>query len=228
MFEWFVFALMFDAVWLVLYASKPHLRRQMLWVSAFTALTGLAEPIFVPRYWTPPSLLNLATNTHFDVESLVFSFGTGGIGSVLYEFALNVQHRRMGTVELRRERRGFHLFSLSVMPVVFGLLFFFTGLNPIYCVSAGLFLGALAAVVGRPDLAWNTLLGGLMFMGLYFVAFFLATLAFPSFVNAWNLPALSGVLAFGVPLEELMFAFTFGMMWSGVYEHVRHYTLNRT
>jgi hypothetical protein len=76
MFEWLVFAFIFDAVWLVLYVSKPHLRHQMLWVSVLTALTGLLEPIFVPRYWTPPSLFNLAATTHFDVESLVFSFGT--------------------------------------------------------------------------------------------------------------------------------------------------------
>ncbi|HTY76023.1 MAG TPA: hypothetical protein VMD05_10740 [Candidatus Nanoarchaeia archaeon] len=31
------------------------------------------------------------------------------------------------------------------------------------------------------------------------------------------------MLILGVPLEELMFAFTFGMMWSSVYEHVQYY-----
>jgi hypothetical protein len=127
--------------------------------------------------------------------------------------------------EVRREHGWLHLFSLSVMPTVFGLLFFFTGLNPIYCVSAALFLGAVAAVACRPDLAWNTVLGGAMFMGLYFLVFFSVTLVYPDFVSAWNLPALSGILVFGVPLEELLFASTFGMMWSGVYEHVRHYSL---
>ena len=36
----------------------------------------------------------------------------------------------------------------------------------------------------------------------------------------WNLAALSGVIFAGVPLEELMFAFTFGLYWSSVYEHL--------
>jgi hypothetical protein len=226
MFEWLVFALIWNAVWVALYVWKPHLRRQMLWVSLFTAFTGLAEPLFVPRYWNPPSLFNLAATTHFDIESIVFSWGTGGIGSVMYETALNSRHHKMAPAEKRRERRWVHFFSLASMPIVFGVLVFFTGLNPIYCVSAALLAGALAAVVCRPDLGWNTLLGGLLFMGLYFVLFYFIILLFPSFIRAWNLSVLSGFLVFGVPLEELMFAFTFGMMWSGVYEHIRHYALN--
>ena len=35
----------------------------------------------------------------------------------------------------------------------------------------------------------------------------------------WNLRALSGVLIGGIPLEELLFGFTFGWYWTGVYEH---------
>jgi len=30
---------------------------------------------------------------------------------------------------------------------------------------------------------------------------------------------ISGVQFFGLPVEELLFAFAFGMYWSGVYEH---------
>jgi hypothetical protein len=227
MYEWLAFALSWNVVWLILYVAKPHLRRQMRWVSLFTALTGLSEPIFVPSYWNPPSLLNLASTTHFDVESLVFSWATGGIGSVLYEVMLNAKHRKMAAGELRLERRWVHMASLASLPAVFAVLYFLTDLNPIYCVSAALFVGAIAAVVCRPDLGWNTLLGGLLFMGLYFVLFFLIILVFPSFMAAWNMPALTGVLVLGVPLEELMFAFTFGMMWSSVYEHIRHYSLKK-
>ncbi len=222
-----MFALSFDAVWLILFVLKPHLRRQMLWVSLFTMLTGLAEPIFVPRYWNPPSLFNLSSTIHFDLESLIFSWGTGGIGTALYESLLNAEHRKMVAAELQRERRWLHFASLCVLPVVSILLLAFTDLNPIYCVSAGLFAGAIAAVICRPDLGQNTILGGLLFASLYFVLFFSIVMVAPSFLNAWNLPALSGVVVLGVPLEEIMFALAFGMMWSGVYEHVRHYTLKK-
>jgi hypothetical protein len=225
MFEWFAFALAWDIVWLALFISKPHLRSQMLWVSFFTAFTGLAEPFFVPRYWNPPSLFNLAATTHFDIESVIFSWGTGGIASVLYEATLKARHHEMDPKQKSQERRWLHFSSLAALPAVFGVLFFGIGLNPIYCVSIALFIGALAAAACRPDLGWNTLLGGFLFMILYFVLFFLIVLIFPSFVQSWNLLALSGVLVLGVPLEELLFAFTFGMMWSGVYEHIKHYAL---
>lgn len=43
---------------------------------------GLTEPLFVPEYWMPPSLFDLALNTDFDIESLIFYFGIGGIGAV--------------------------------------------------------------------------------------------------------------------------------------------------
>jgi len=38
--------------------------------------------------------------------------------------------------------------------------------------------------------------------------------------QVWNLPALSGVPVRGIPLEELLFGFAFGMYWTGVYEHL--------
>jgi hypothetical protein len=217
MYEWLAFALLWDVVWFVLFVLKPHLRNQMVWMSIFTAITGLAEPIFVSRYWNPPSLFNLSSTIHFDIESVIFSWGTGGIGSVLYEVLLNTKHRKMAPEEYKQERRWLHMFSLLAMPVIFLSLSFLTNLNTIYSVSIALTTGAIAAVACRPDLAKNTILGGALFTALYFLLFSAIILVFPNFLNSWNLEALSGVLILKVPLEELMFAFTFGMMWSSVY-----------
>jgi len=42
----------------------------------------------------------------------------------------------------------------------------------------------------------------------------------PGYIErVWNLDALSGVVILYMPLEELLFAFAFGLYWSGVYEH---------
>jgi hypothetical protein len=56
----------------------------MLQISWVTMLFGLTEPLFVPEYWAPPSLFDLANKTGFDIESLLFSFAIGGLGVVLY------------------------------------------------------------------------------------------------------------------------------------------------
>ena len=50
----------------------------------FTTPFGLTEPLFVPEYWLPPSLFDLAENTGFDIESLIFCFAIGGMGAVFY------------------------------------------------------------------------------------------------------------------------------------------------
>jgi hypothetical protein len=91
-----------------------------------------------------------------------------------------------------------------------------------------MFGGAIAAILCRPDLRNKVLVGGVLFLVLYFVFFLLINLIFPGFVHkAWNLEAISGIILLGVPLEELIFAFTFGMMWSSVYEHIMWYGLKK-
>ena len=48
----------------------------------------------------------------------------------------------------------------------------------------------------------------------------LALLA-PGYVEkVWTLSAISGIEIIGIPVEELLFAFTFGMLWSSYYEHL--------
>ena len=80
---WLIWSSAFLIPWLGAYAAFPNQRKAMLWASLFTMPFGLTEPLFVPSYWNPPSLFDLAQNTRFDLESLIFSFGIGGVGAVL-------------------------------------------------------------------------------------------------------------------------------------------------
>jgi hypothetical protein len=82
-------------------------------------------------------------------------------------------------------------------------------------------VGFIATLYCRHDLWLKMTVSGCLFLVLYFVVFVLFNLAFPGYVAAvWNLPAISGVRLVGVPIEELMYAFTFGLYWSSVYEHL--------
>ncbi|HKZ87526.1 MAG TPA: lycopene cyclase domain-containing protein [Candidatus Bathyarchaeia archaeon] len=226
MYEWLAFSLLLVGVWLVIYVARRSLRKEMLWVSLFTSFTGFAEPLFVQAYWSPPSLFDLARRTGFDVESLIFSFAVGGIAAVLYEAVLNVKHRKMSVAEVRISRRWFHLASLASMPFVFFVLLIFTRVNPIYPLLIALFVGGIAAIACRPDLAKNTFVGGALFAGLYFAFFLVVNTLFPRFIDSWNLSVLSGILVLNVPLEELLYGFTFGMYWSTIYEHFMWYTFS--
>ena len=90
-----------------------------------------------------------------------------------------------------------------------------------------MFLAGLAALWCRPDLKTKIWVGGIIFLLFYFVYFFLLDLLYPGYVErVWTLSAISGILILGIPVEELIFAFTFGMLWSSYYEHINWYKLN--
>src|SRR3989344_5997076 len=98
--EWLVFSLIFWGIWLVIFLFRKRLRKEMLLASLFTMLFGFTEPLFVPKYWSPPSLFNLATNTGFDIESFIFAFSIGGIAAVLYEVFTKERHVKISHREM--------------------------------------------------------------------------------------------------------------------------------
>lgn len=217
---WLLWALAFLIPWAALYQANARLQPVMLRASLGTALFGLTEPIFVPAYWSPPSLFELAQRTGFDIESLIFAFAIGGIGSALY-YTLTGQHLVPAPAA---ERAGplhrYHRAALFVPFVAFTVLGPLPW-NPIYPVVVSLALGAVASVICRPRLAKKTLLGGVLFLGLYAVFMLALKWSAPGYIEqVWNLPALAGGLVYGIPLEELMFGLAFGLYWTGVYEHV--------
>ncbi|MBD98781.1 MAG: hypothetical protein CMO34_02975 [Verrucomicrobia bacterium] len=218
---WFNWSIIILVVWYVIYRFKPTYRKVMLKMSLITAPFGLTEPLFVPEYWFPPSLFNLAETTGFDIESIIFSFSIGGIGAILYQLVSNQTITIINSEERKLKRHRLHLLILYVPPIIFIILAYFTNLNHIYCGVLALFVGALATLYCRPDLKSKIWIGGLLFTLLYFIYFGSILLFYPKYVELfWNLDELSGILIFGVPLEEFFFAFSFGMYWSSLYEHL--------
>lgn len=99
-YAWLVWASAFLLPWIVLYLANPLLRPVMWRASFATAVLGLSEPLFVPAYWNPPSLFELAQRTGFDIESLIFSFALGGVGVVLYNALTRTALARVPAAEV--------------------------------------------------------------------------------------------------------------------------------
>jgi len=50
---------------------------------------------------------------------------------------------------------------------------------------------------------------------------------FPGFIlNYWNLDMLTGAMLFSIPLEEILWGFSFGALWSLVYEFLNNKRLS--
>jgi hypothetical protein len=217
---WLIWASAFLLPWIGLYLANRNLRTVMWRVGLATMLFGSTEPLFVPAYWNPPSLFELAQRTGFDIESLIFSFALGGIGTVLYDTFARGQLVPASQAQRKASRHRLHLAAL-LLPLVLFVPLYFLPWNPIYPVLICLALGALASNLCRPELRRKSLIGGILFFGLYAVFMLGLKWSAPGYIVAvWNLPALSGGLLYGIPVEELLFGFVFGLYWSGVYEHV--------
>lgn len=220
--EWLVFSLILLGIWLVIFILNKTIRKEMFIVSLWTMPFGLTEPLFVPEYWNPPSLFDFAARTGFDIESLIFSFAIGGIGSVIYETIFKIKHEKITKHEMHSRRHRFHLLALFSPIIIFLILFFLTNLNPIYSSSIAMLFGGISMMLCRPDLKKKMFVGGVLFLTLYLIFFLSFNLAYPYAVESfWNLSVISGILVLGIPLEELIFAFGFGIFWSGVYEHIK-------
>jgi hypothetical protein len=120
--------------------------------------------------------------------------------------------------ELQRHR--WHRGALFI-PIVTFLGLYWLPWNPIYPALVALAAGGVATALCRPDLARKELVGGGIFLGFYAV-FMTALLVFvPGYIErVWNLPQLTGIGILGIPVEELLFGFTFGVYWTSVYEHL--------
>ena len=217
---WLAWSGAFLLLWVGIYLANPGHRKVMWRTSLVTALSGLTEPIYVPRYWNPPSLFDLAQRTRFDIESLIFAFAIGGIGCALYDTLTKRDLGPVSAAERHSSRHRFHRVAL-LSPYFLFVPLYFLPWNPIYPSLVCVLVGAVAAVICRPDLWRKTLIGGLLFLGLYGIFMLGLRLSSPGYIEqVWNLRALSGILIAGIPLEELLFGLTFGMYWTGVYEHL--------
>lgn len=217
---WLAWASAFLVPWTVLLVACKRQRRVIVWASLGTAPFGLTEPLFVPEYWNPPSLFNLAQRSGFDIESLIFSFAIGGVGAALYNIVTGRDLVPLTHPERHHRRHRHHAAALLVPVVAFPLLYPWAW-NPIYPAVVAMALGALATVLCRPDLLSKTWVGAALFVGYYAVFMLGLEWSVPGYIERiWNLTALSGVVLYGVPLEELLFAATFGLYWAGIYEHL--------
>jgi hypothetical protein len=220
-YAYLVLSLELAFVWVALFVFRKDVRQSMLRVSLGTMFLGLTEPLFVPKYWNPPTLWDLARRTGFDLESLLFSFAIGGIVVAAYWVIFGVPSSESISHQRGLSRHRFHWYAILFVPLLFLILLVSSRINPIYVSAIALVAGFVVTLFCRPDLWKKMLVSGALFFLLYLIAFALFSWTFPGYVaTVWNLKAISGIRIVGVPLEELMFAFTFGLYWSSIYEHL--------
>lgn len=201
-------------VWLLLFLLRRDLQHKMLVFGLMGAIAGpISEFFYLKDYWHPLTF----NGWPIGIEDVLFGFFAGGIGSVMYEeiFAKHFIKRHK-----RTEHWIFFIFPLiAVLLFSFDKIFPAWRINSIYASAIAFFATAAIIIYKRKDLFIDAFISGI-FAGLFFFCGYLLLLnIFPHiFEKMWLLKNISGIRIATIPMEELLWAFTFGLMAGPLYE----------
>jgi hypothetical protein len=213
----------FWVAWIFCALLGKAYRSEMRWGTLIAAPMALTSLLFVPQYWTPPSLFDLDLKIRVGIEDFLWAAAVGGIAAIVGEISLG---ERLASI--RKSRRKRHYAPFFVAAVVFLGLEFGLHWKTMTSTIVALAVCALVLAYLRRDLILLMLVSAASFTVLYFVLFLMVLALYPEFVHRYyNLPNLLGVFVLGVPIEELLFAATGGAVWSVAYEYVHGYRLER-
>jgi hypothetical protein len=220
-YSYLVGVLIFWAAWVACSIVGKTYRAEIRWGTLIAAPLALTSLVFVPQYWTPPSLFNLDQRIRVGIEDFLWAAAVGGIASVVGEIFLK---ERLGAMRKSRHKRHYAPFLL--VAVVFVVLEFWHQGKTMNNTIISFAIGALVLGYIRRDLVPLMLISALSFTVLYFGLFLCLLVLYPQFVQRYyNLRDLLGIYVLGVPIEELLFAATGGAIWSVAYEYVHGYRL---
>jgi len=220
-YSYLIGVIIFGVAWIVCYIVGKTYRPQAIWGTIVSTPFALTSVLFIPQYWTPPSLFDLDKKIHVGIEDFLWAAAVGGIGAVVGEIVLKERLSRA-----RSQRRELHYAPFVVAAVVCGILEFWHPGKTIYNMSIAFALGAVVVFFRRRDLVPLMLIGSLNFTVLYLALFLILLALYPEFIDRYyNIPNLLKIYVFKVPIEELMFASTGGAIWSIAYEYLQGYRL---
>lgn len=206
-------------LWLFFFLSRKDLRRQMSLISLLTTPSGpIAELWYLKDYWQPDFLLGGPIN----IEDLLFGFTIGGIATVLYKVLLK---RKL----VKDRARNLWLLPLVILVEIICMIVLtdILKVNSIYGSCLGFVINGFVILYKRRDLAACAFVSGLFLSLTMFVLYYLAILWCPGIVKAyWLLHGTAhGILFCHVPVAELLWSFTCGMVGGTFFEFWQGYRL---
>jgi len=166
----------------------------------------------------PPSILNLIERIGFGVESILFGFFVAGISAVIFEVI-----ERQKTIKIKGDHKK-HIFPYLFLISLYIFLEFIFPTKTIYNLIFSLLITSIIIMFRRSDLIKQIIVSGLFFSLVYFSLFYIFNQLFPTYINdIYSLENFWGISVLGVPIEEIMFAFTVGACWSTFFEFIKGY-----
>jgi hypothetical protein len=199
--------------WVVFFIQKKRPRKEMLTISSLAAVISIATSyLFWTKDWWRPETI---TGTIVGIEDVILGFAVGGIVTVAYERVFEKRYTKY---------KGSTYYS-GIVPYVAGtlallaLLFWATPLTSFYSVVIAILASSVCIFYKRRDLIKNGIFSAFFMTGLFLPYYYAIMIISPGWIERTYLfDTLSGIMITGIPLEELVFWFLFGLWWGPYYE----------
>lgn len=218
-YNYLICALGLFVIWILLFYFRKDVRKEMWIISILFGFAGLfVEGVYTSDWWHPQTI----TNTKIGIEDFLFSFGFGGIASVIYEelFKKKIKIKKSSKKRILRQNKIF-IFILSSLAILFFGSFYILGLSSFYSSVIGFTLPTLFIWIKRKDLMINSVVSGIILMLMAFLIFVLVEYITPGWIDsAWYLDFSNfyDVLIIKAPLKELIWFFLAGSYIGPLYE----------
>jgi hypothetical protein len=232
--EYFVGMVLFAGVWGAFVLYRKDLFSPMVYSGGFFALILTAgffgikllwpdiptERTIVPGYWNPDTLFDLGRRTGgYALEDMLYGFFTAGVAVAVYETLF--RHR------ISRKHTRHHIHAAILVGALGACIAVLFPINLMWALIAFCAVGAATLWYQRPDLVRHSLLGGISYLIVYSGFFLLFMAIFPHYIpEVYSFENFIGITPLGIPLEEYLFAFSFGLMWSPIYEYMHDLKAN--
>ncbi len=221
----------FFVIWVLFFLLSKETRKEQLIMSVLFIPAGpLSELLYFSDYWAPASVFSFSIGPVIVyIEDLIFAFALGGVGSVIYEAIFSkILSVPKGSVH--------YVIAIPLIILVGGLVtvsLFLLGVNSIFATSLGFIVAALLIVSQRKDLFIDSLLSGVLITVIMFIAYGVLIVFIPNtnelIRQGWLLYGTQfDIRILGIPLTEMMWYFTWGMVAGPLYEFARKMKFERT
>ena len=201
-------------LWIILFVHRKDLRKEMLIASVAIGIVAvLTEPFFLQDYWHPQTFNGWPVG----IEDFLYGFLLGGIASVIYE---EIYGKKYSKRHDRKHHWGILLIPFMILSIsTFAVGKVIVNLSTMYAALISLFVAMIFIIYYRHDLFIDSIISGLL-VGIFTMLGFLVFLKiFPGVVeNLWLVHNLNGIFVFGIPSEELLWAFGLGAVAGPFYE----------
>jgi hypothetical protein len=194
-------------------------KKQILISSLFALPQAYFSLALIPIYWNPDKTPFLGIG----LEDFIFSFLTGGL---VWMCVLAFFNDRISNI-LKREK----IILKCIVTIVFGVIsvsiLSLINIKDIMNPFIVMLLWSMVIIIFHFDYWEIALTGGFTFLIVYSLILKTILIIWPEFISFWTLNNLSNVLILKMPVEELIWAFLYGLSWSLAIAYILDVQINK-